>query len=195
MIKKQFTYVYFYLSIGLCISCKTSVPYTQNEKLDLVRRYKKDQDIQQYDLKRLGDKKYFDSINKVAEIVFQENTKIIKEYFKNKQFPGIKENGKEVALSFWVIVQHSDHDIVFQQQVLKSMRKKIKSKDVSRRNYAYLYDRVAKNKKQKQLYGTQVVWDTGFPVPYSLKEPEKLNRLRKDMDLEPIEEYLASFLK
>lgn len=178
----------------LLFSCKTvSVPYTQSMKDNLTEMFKVDQQVQTWDEARLEDQKYIDSMNIAGEKVFRENCDVVKKYFSKYSYPGVKENGKETAMHFWTIVQHSDHDVEFQQQVLKAMKKELKNNNINRRNYAYLYDRVHKNMGKEQLYGTQIDWSSGRAQPYKLKYPDKVNELRKEMELEPIEEYLASF--
>lgn len=181
------------VAVTLLISCKSSYTYSEDKKKAIAKMYKTDQEIQNYNQNRLEDQKYLDSMNLVVKNVFKENCFVVKKYFNENSFPGIKENGKDTALQFWAIVQHSDHDVKFQKKVLKAMKKELNNNNVSRRNYAYLFDRVLKNKGEKQLYGTQITWETGFPTSYPLKHPEKLDEMRKEMGLEPISEYLASF--
>ena len=182
-------------TIALLTSCKSSKPYTEEMKSALKIMFKKDQDIQSWNSKRLEDKKYLDSMGIVQNNLMSKNTEIAKKYYKDFSFPGIKENGKETAMNFWVIVQHSDFDVAYQEEVLKVMKKEYNRKNVSPRNYAYLCDRVLKNKGEKQLYGSQVEWSTGMPLPYQLQHPEKVDEMRAKMELEPLKEYLASFLK
>lgn len=182
------------ITVTLFISCKSSHTYSEDKKNAITKMYKTDQEIQSYNKNRFGDQKYLDSMNLAVKKVFEENCLVVKKYFNENSFPGIKENGKDTALQFWAIVQHSDHDVKFQKKVLKAMEKELQNNNVSRRNYAYLSDRVLKNKGEKQLYGTQITWETGLPTPYPLKYPEKLDEMRKEMGLEPISEYLASFL-
>ncbi|HKO77898.1 MAG TPA: DUF6624 domain-containing protein [Flavobacterium sp.] len=163
-------------------------------KLNLKNMYISDQNVQKYDLKKAERKGYSDSMKAECSKVFEKNLIVVKKYFNENGFPGIKENGKETALHFWVIVQHGDNDVAFQKKVLKAIKKELKTKNASTRNYAYLYDRVQKNEKKPQLYGTQMIWDSqGVHSPYKLKAPKKVNQLRAEMGLEPIEDYIKSF--
>lgn len=176
-------------------SCSVSKPYTEEVKLNLKDLFKQDQEVQNYDLKRIEDKKYLDSMNLVGDQLFRKNCEIVKQYFKKYGYPGLRENGKDACVNFWAIVQHSDHDVAFQEKVLNAMTKQLKGNNVIKNNYAYLKDRVLKNKGEKLIYGTQVEWSTGKPLPLPLKYPEKVDQLRKQMDLEPLKEYLDSFLQ
>lgn len=156
----------------------------------------KDQKAQEYDLKKAIRKEYGDSMEVEFNKLCEKNLIVVKKYFKEYGYPGIKENGKETSSNFWIIVQHGDNDINFQKKVLKAMKKELKSNNVLRQNYAYLYDRVKKNENKPQLYGTQMVWNSkGVHSPYKLKSPEKINQLRAEMELEPIEDYLKLFNK
>lgn len=176
------------------LSCKPKIPYTETMKLDLKDRYVKDQKAQEYDLKKVERKEYSDSMDMEFTKLCDRNALVVKKYFQEHGYPGIKENGKEASLQFWLLVQHADNDVAFQKKVLKAMKKELQSNNVNIRNYAYLYDRVKKNENKPQLYGTQMVWDSmGVHFPYKLKYPEKINQLRAEMELEPIEEYLKLF--
>lgn len=73
-------------------------------------------------------------------------------------WPKLSEIGKDGQNNLWLIVQHADHDILFQQQVLKKMKRLLKSKEVNLENYAFLTDRVLCNLNYLQEYGTQVNW-------------------------------------
>ncbi|UPZ17994.1 DUF6624 domain-containing protein [Flavobacterium humidisoli] len=177
------------------ISCKIQKKeFTNDMKIKLKTMYNKDQELQKYDLKRISSKEYTDSMKLETKKNDEYNSRTIKVYFKNYGFPGVRENGEETALNFWLIVQHCDNDVDFQEKVLHAMKKELRDKNVSARNYAYLYDRVKKNKNEKQFYGTQMVWDTnGIHSLYPVKDIQNLNKRRKNFGLEPIEDYIKSF--
>lgn len=181
------------LSFFLLVSCSSvKKPYTEEMKSNLEKMFKMDQDVQSFDLKRTQDQKYIDSMNIASERIYRENTEIVKKYFKDYSLPTVRENGQRTSILFWVFVQHADHDVAFQAEVLKVMTKELKKGNVLKNNYAYLYDRVHKNQGKPQRYGTQISWETGAPAPYSLEQPEKINELRKEMGLESMEDYLRT---
>jgi hypothetical protein len=109
-------------------------------------------------------------------------------------YPGYSLAGKSSGTFFWII-QHCDNDIPFQEHVLILMKKEIAKNNASKENYAYLVDRVLVNKHQKQIYGTQIHFDTTThkSTPFPLKYPKSVNKLRKEMGLEPLDVYLKSF--
>jgi hypothetical protein len=182
------------LILMLCISCQNNTPYTEEMKAELQAMYNKDQKAQEYDMAKVQRKSYSDSMEIAFNALIIKNTVAIKKYFREYGFPGIKENGEKATLNFWLLVQHSDHDVNFQNQVLIAMKKELDAKNVKPSEYAYLYDRVKKNQGKPQLYGTQMVWDShGIHTPYNLESPEKVNERRKEMGLNSIEEYLQEF--
>ena len=186
----------FLLFISTLVSSQTKakIPYNDNMESELKSMYLKDQKAQEYDLTKVQRKDYSDSMELEFNKLCKKNMDNVKEYFKKNGFPGIRENGKETSLHFWLIVQHSDSDVKFQSKVLNAMKKELKSNNVNRQNYAYLYDRVKKNKNQPQIYGTQMIWNsTGVHTPYKIKSPKKINQLRVEMELEPLEDYLKLF--
>jgi len=180
----------------LLTSCGSNknVAYTNAVRHELAEMWKTDQKVQTWDESRLEDKNYLDSMTVVQDKVSRENCETIKGYLNKYGFPGLNSNDKVTSMQFWTIVQHSDHDVPFQAKVLKLMRKQLDHNNVNRRNYAYLYDRVHKNLGKPQRYGTQIEWINNEPTPYKLEHPEKVDERRKSMELEPMEEYLFSFI-
>jgi hypothetical protein len=67
--------------------------------------------------------------------------------------------------------------------------------NASKANYALLTDRILVGKNQKQIYGTQIKRDpkTGKSAPFPLKYPKLVDKLRKQMDLGPLAEYVKQF--
>lgn len=189
--------LFFVIILISILSCKVSMPYTLEMKTELKKMYKEDQHIQNLLITSIQEKKgvkKIDSIDRRIKEIFNENYKVVKDYFKNYGFPGIKQNNKFTSFAFWIIVQHCDHDVSFQKSVLKEMKRKIKTKDINFENYAYLYDRVKKAEGKKQLYGTQVFRDSsGNYKIYDTDDLKNLNKRRLSIGLETTEKYLESF--
>jgi hypothetical protein len=194
--KKMFFISVFLFTIFILDSCKVYKPYTQEMKDNLKRMYKEDQEIQKVVYDR-SNQRIKDSINNRREEIFMNNYKTVLNYFNQSGFPGIKENDATTSFNFWLITQHCDNDVNFQARVLKELKVQLKKKNVNPRNYAYLYDRVMKNKGKKQLYGTQMEMKidsiTKKQKLYPIENENELNVRRKSMGLEPIEEYLKAF--
>lgn len=119
-----------------------------------------------------------------------------KAIIKKHGYPGYSLVG-ESSNNFWAIVQHCDDDVPFQEHVLALMKKEIAKNNASKRNYAYLTDRILTNKNQKQIYGTQLSRDnkTGKFSAFPLQYPKSVDKLRRKMGLEPLADYIKSFEK
>ncbi len=101
----------------------------------------------------------------------------------------------------WLIAQHADQKPEFQEKALKLIEAELGAPGVSKSNYAYLYDRVQvrfidgdENSDRLQRYGTQGrcigpgVWE-----PHPLEDPDRIDDLRAEVDLGPLEDYKARF--
>ncbi|MES2515912.1 MAG: DUF6624 domain-containing protein [Bacteroidota bacterium] len=132
-----------------------------------------------------------DSLRKIVKVTFMQNTELLKDIFAEYGFPNYDKVGKETSSNFWLCVQHSDHDLKFQEEVLREMKKQVKRKKANPSNFAFLTDRVNINQHKAQIYGTQVTYDQNkTAVPKNLENPKGVNNRRKSIGLEPIEEYL-----
>jgi hypothetical protein len=124
--------------------------------------------------------------------VFTSHYGRLKAVFASTGFPGEDIVGKDGSKNFWLMVQHLDKWPAFQQQVLNSMEKEVAKQNASAKDFAYLTDRVRLNTGQKQVYGTQVTYNTDScqAIPRALENPESVNQRRKVVGLEPLEKYL-----
>jgi hypothetical protein len=127
---------------------------------------------------------------------FQETTKRnylhLKKIIAEHGFPSYELVGKSSSHNFWLMVQHCDFDVKFQKQVLKLMLKEVKKQNASAQAYAFLVDRVRRNSKEPQLYGTQIVVNDvnkGYELQ-PVEKPEELDKRRQQIGLPPINEYL-----
>jgi hypothetical protein len=137
-----------------------------------------------------------DSLYKLQGEILKANTDSIKHLFKLHGFLGFDKVGKNGSKNFWLLVQHSDHDIAFQEKVLKIMKVEVEKKNANSTNFAFLTDRVLKNKGEKQFYGTQLKYIEDFWV---ISQPTidsvNVNARRKEIGLSTIEEYWNSSME
>lgn len=119
--------------------------------------------------------------------VDKENTLKLKEIIEKIGWPGISKVGKLGASSAWLLVQHADLDVEFQEKCLKLMEEN--RNDVDNRHIAYLTDRVRVNKGMNQLYGTQFKGSGSSHEPHEIEDPENLEERRRFVGLESFEEY------
>ena len=118
-----------------------------------------------------------------------------KNIFNIYGWPPIADIGKDGQNNLWLIVQHADQDVLFQQAVLAAMKKNIGTNKINAENYAFLYDRVQCNLNYKQYYGTQVRWThngeaSGFrPI---IKE-DLVDKRRRQLGLSPLNIYALTY--
>ncbi|MEM9086024.1 MAG: DUF6624 domain-containing protein [Pseudomonadota bacterium] len=130
-----------------------------------------------------------------SEVVFvdHQNTAWLKALVGVGGWPKMSEVGERGSGAAWLLAQHADLDPAFQLRALKMMEPLVAEGEVSKRNYAYLYDRIMLKLADKQRFGTQLQCETGQRQPLPLEEPERVDELRAEMDLEPMGEYLGFF--
>ena len=68
----------------------------------------------------------------------------------------------------------------------------VPSGEVSRSDYAYLYDRVMLKVAGRQRYATQLMCLDGKRVAQPLENEHSVDRLRAEMGLDPFASYLKS---
>ena len=125
-----------------------------------------------------------------------KNTAKLKAIIDKSGWPSISAVGKQASFSAWLLVQHADHDPAFQLKALRLMEPLAAKGDVSKRNYAYLYDRVHLKLNGKQRFGTQFGGcDGGDYKLQPLEDGKRLDELRIAHDLEPISEYRDTMKK
>jgi hypothetical protein len=119
-----------------------------------------------------------------------ENTEFLKKLVSEKGWPTISRVGQQAAGKAWLLVQHADHDPAFQLRALRLMEPLVATGEVSKGNYAYLYDRIMLKLSGKQRFGTQFMGCDGEEHKLRPLEDEKqLDKLRAEYQLEPITEY------
>jgi len=124
--------------------------------------------------------------------VFTIHEKRLQEIFNENGFIGYDLVGKEGSMNFWIMVQHSDHNPKFQEEVLEKMKIEVDRGNAKPSNYGLLVDRVNLNTGKAQIYGTQVRYNmkTGQAYPKELADSISVNKRRKSIGLEPIKTYL-----
>jgi hypothetical protein len=118
------------------------------------------------------------------------------EIFDEHGWPGHDLVGEEGSTAAWVIAQHSDLDLAFQERALELITEAVAQDDASPGDLAYLTDRVAVAKGEPQPYGTQIRCDGKKPVPPTpIADPDAVEGLRAEAGLEPLAAYLKEMKK
>ena len=121
------------------------------------------------------------------------NTEWLKTWVAKDGWPTISQVGEKGASAAWLLTQHADADPVFQARALRLMEPLVAQGEVSKQNYAYLYDRIMLKLTGKQRYGTQWSACQGDTRPLQpLEDEPRLAELRAEMGLDPIEDYARS---
>jgi hypothetical protein len=119
-------------------------------------------------------------------------TERLKEIIEEYGWPTTDLVGKDGADAAWAIAQHSDLDPEFQAEALELIRAAAEDGQASWGNVAYLEDRVAAGAGKPQTYGTQIGCVRGrAKLATPLTEPERVDELRAEAGLEPLDDYLA----
>ena len=116
------------------------------------------------------------------------NIRRIKEIVRLEGWPTIPAVGRDGAYAAWAIVQHSN-DVKFQEKCLRAMKKARARKEISAVDYAELYDRIRRNKYEKQFYGMAIRRRQSGNDFYPIENEGRVNRRRKQIGLEPIAVY------
>lgn len=128
-------------------------------------------------------------LNKAGMLEDYENTRWLKQIVKAQGWPKRSEVGDDAAHEAWLLVQHADADPAFQLKSLRLMEPLVSSGEVSKGDYAYLYDRVMLKITGKQRYGTQAMCLDGRRVAQPLEDAKAVDRLRGEAGLQPLANY------
>jgi hypothetical protein len=144
--------------------------------------------IPQGDYKDMSNEEW----NSFKDSVFITHQKRLEQIFEQYGFVGFDLAGEIGSHNFWLMVQHSDHTPDFQNKVLEKMKIEVDKGNAEPSIYGLLVDRVKLNTGEKQVYGTQVKYntETGQAYPRSLDDSINVNKRRYLIGLEPIETYL-----
>lgn len=122
------------------------------------------------------------------------NYYLVNKIFNEFGFPNYEIVGENSSNNFWLLIQHQDNNVKFQDKVLKQMKREVDKKLASASNYVYLIDRVKLNLGKKQIYGTQMILNaekTSYE-PKPIIKPKSLNARRKKYNLGSIEDYIKT---
>lgn len=121
------------------------------------------------------------------------STATMRELVERWDWIDIHRFGSKTSNHAWLLVQHADRHPDFQAEVLARMEPYLADGGVTKRNYAYLWDRVAVNHDREQRYGTQPDWNCkdGELELKPVEDPDGLAARRAEMGLGPVEQALA----
>jgi hypothetical protein len=139
------------------------------------------QDLRERNLES-GDEYWDDNVD-------VENTERMKEIVQSIGWPTISKVGAEIASNAWLLIQHADHDVEFQEHCLELM-KEADEGDVNKQNIAYLEDRIRVNQGRGQIYGTQFKQENQQHIPLPIEDEENVNSRRAEMGMGQLSEQI-----
>ncbi len=142
------------------------------------------------DLTNKGETKKLQIAIREMNEIDRANTQAMKKIVLAYGWPTITEYGQSFAGMAHILVQHADHDLPFQRKVLRLMTPMVDRGDVDATSYAYLWDRVAVNSKQKQRYGTQGYFERRKYILRPVEDPKNLDKRRAKVGMGPAKDYI-----
>ena len=127
----------------------------------------------------------------LRDSVNRSHQKILKSVIDRSGYPGFDRVGEAGESDFWVMVQHSDFDPAWQEEVLTLLKIEVAATNAAPAHVALLTDRVRVNTGRPQLYGTQRHFNE-LQQAYikDLEDREHVNERRAALGMETLEEYL-----
>ena len=124
-----------------------------------------------------------------------KNTAHLKAIIAEIGWPSIPKVGADAADKAWLLVQHADKDKAFQASCLELMRA-CTDGEVTKKNVAYLEDRVRVGRGEPQLYGTQFRPGPGDAFDSApIEDPEGIDERRASVGLDSYADYRDRMLK
>jgi uncharacterized protein DUF6624 len=90
-----------------------------------------------------------------ADELTRRNQALIRKIVQEHGWPGRSLVGDDGSAAAWLVVQHMDMDLEFQQRCLALMKEAFLVGEVRPHDLAYLTDRVLTHEGKPQMYGTQ----------------------------------------
>lgn len=132
-------------------------------------------------------------------IVDRTNTARLKKWIAQCGWPDPDRHGKGAVHAAWLLAQHADHDLAFQEQVLVLIgRMAAQRGEAPDRTFAYLSDRIAVARRRPQPYGTQLLVPVDQPCAMRFEPMDErgaVERRRAAMGLPPLDIYLKFALE
>jgi hypothetical protein len=127
--------------------------------------------------------------------VFNANLEWMRLVLAQYGWPGRRLVGDEGSHGAWLLLQHADRDTALQRTAMQLLETAVRDNDASRRDLAYLTDRVRVAEGRMQVYGTQLQYDSrGCASPKPSEEPDKLDARRASVGLEPAAQYVQTVM-
>jgi hypothetical protein len=104
---------------------------------------------------------------------------------------GADSIGQQGNSTLFLVIQHSD--LGTQEKYLPLMKEAVKNDKASAADLALLIDRVEMGNNRPQIYGSQLTMKGGEPAFHPILDEANVNKRRKEVGLEPLEDYARRF--
>ena len=122
----------------------------------------------------------------------KENQQQLAYIIANHGWPEKTKAGIQGATAAFLIIQHAS--LAMQKRCLPLLKAACQIGEADWRYYAMMFDRIAVFEDRKQLYGTQLeVNEATNEYKLHIEDPDNVNKRRAQMNLPPIEDYLAQW--
>ena len=119
------------------------------------------------------------------------NLKVVDEIIRNYGWPGKSLVGEQASNGAFLVLQHSGNANTMEkyQPLLKEATE---SGELDKSLYAIYIDRIMMYKNEKQIYGSQIIFNKTKKVMelYPVKDEANVDQRRAEAGLEPLREYL-----
>ena len=130
-----------------------------------------------------------DSVIKLMWKNDSQNQQKVKKIIDKYGWLGSEDIGQKANQALFLVIQHAD--FTMQKKYFPVMKNAVKLKKANSFDLALLEDRMLLYQGKKQIYGSQFMQAAnGIGFPFPVIDPDNLDKRRKSVGLEPIEEYL-----
>jgi len=136
-----------------------------------------------------ADSAYIDSITAIQMQYDSLNRIKLDKYINEYGWPDISLVGKGLSLNAFLVIQHAP--LEYQKKYLPMFENAVKRKQADPVNYAYLVDRIAMYEGEKQIYGTQLHYNSeNILEVYPIKDKKNVDKKRAEVGLGSLKKYL-----
>ncbi|RRB02069.1 DUF6624 domain-containing protein [Larkinella rosea] len=138
-----------------------------------------------------GAKEAQDARQKIKDMDKEHLVEVEKIISQVGGYPGKSVVGQPLDQVAFLIIQHST-DRAIHEKYLPMVTEAAQKGELDKAGVAFLTDQVKVQKKEKQVYGTQIhINNKGQKDVYPIEDEANVDQRRKQMELEPMSAYLA----
>lgn len=170
-----------------------SDPILMAVKTELEVMHDKDQGIRilLLDANKKGDSQTISKIRKIMKQIDMQNAACVQNIIDQHGWLGKDDIGDVANETLFLCIQHVDDRLV-QEKYLPIIKNAVKEGNAEGWHFAFLTDRIRMNKGEKQIFGTQTISANGkFDYIVPLENSDSVDIYRKEIGLEPLNDYLA----